>query len=281
MVTPVSAEYAAPPEVSRDVTVAAILARSKRSAVPIRRSFLQQGTQRSPQPGPLAELVRRGDERGLDLLLLVLAICSAHPFEVTLPSAVWARALGIERGGGPALSKTLRRLDDAGLVTRGRSGRLSTIHLLNEDGHGAPYVHPGVEPHREPHLKVPHQFWTGPDTLYRRLRLPGKAMLLIGSSLAPGFVLPQEKVPTWYGLSADTASRGLSELQDVGILTVVKAYRPEPLTPTGYAPVYRYTFKRPYGRRSVPAVKVPKPSRRASRRAQSALPSSTRKKAKP
>ncbi len=44
------------------------------------------------------------------------------------------------------------------------------------------------------------------------LSLPGKAVLLIAHSLRPGFALPVEKAPEWYGISADTAQRGLAEL---------------------------------------------------------------------
>lgn len=73
-----------------------LLRRSKRrnQAVPIRNTFVQRGTQRRPEPGPLADLVRRHDELALDLYTFALALATAPPFAVKRRAEVWARAMG-------------------------------------------------------------------------------------------------------------------------------------------------------------------------------------------
>ena len=59
-------------------------------------------------------------------------------------------------------------------------------------------------------------------------------MLLIALSLKDEAELPLVRVPDWYGLSQDSAARGLDELVDRGLMTVRVAYTPAPLTVTGY-----------------------------------------------
>src|SRR5437868_472229 len=89
------------PVASSQATIEALLERSKRPTkkVPIRSTFVQQGTQRSPRPGPLAELVRRHDDRALELYLLFRAVASGGDWAVTESSQLWARALDL--GSGP------------------------------------------------------------------------------------------------------------------------------------------------------------------------------------
>src|SRR5688500_12439145 len=99
----------------RDDTVAAFLDRSKRrGAVPVRMAFVQQGTRAEPKPGPLAALVRRHDERGLDLKLLHQCVAVGGDHDVRSPAAAWARALGLAdpEQGPAAVSKVWRRLAD-------------------------------------------------------------------------------------------------------------------------------------------------------------------------
>ena len=52
-------------------TVKALLESGNRlgGGVPLRKTFVQQGSRTAPQPGPLASLVRNGDQRGLDTFL--------------------------------------------------------------------------------------------------------------------------------------------------------------------------------------------------------------------
>jgi hypothetical protein len=82
-------------------------------------------------------------------------------------------------------------------------------------------------------------------------------MLLVALHEKPGFELPTEKMPQWYGWSADTAERGFKELRDAGILQVDPCYKKAPLAPEGVTRVNRYTVLAPFANTSSPAVLVP------------------------
>lgn len=129
------------PDRSQQVTIDAMLAASKRDTrrVPIRNTFVQQGSQSDPEPGPLHEMVRRHDERCLDLFLLHRMMASADPWDVRpMPAKAWARALGVHHdrdGGKAAVSKAWRRLDQTyHLIEVGRSGQRGKYTSLSEDG---------------------------------------------------------------------------------------------------------------------------------------------------
>jgi len=234
-----------PPTVTQADTIAALLDRSKRAEVPIRKSFVQQGKGRVRTPGPLAALVTNHDERALDLYLLAHAAASAEPFDVVLPAATWARALGLSASASArsAVSKAFRRLEGLDLIARDRAGSRSRVTLLDEGGQGAPYVHPAGN--RERYLKLPGAYWT--EDWHLKLRLPGKTMLLIALSLDDDFPLPTEKGPDWYGISADTLQRGFDELSRHQLLDVDVRYKKAPLSPLGYTEDRHYTLKAPFG----------------------------------
>lgn len=226
-------------------TVDALLKSANRQhgAVPLRRSFVQQGTRSVPEPGPLAALVRNGDRRGLDLFLLLKAVASSEPYNSHRGASVWARALS--HTGVPtdeqAISKIWSRLDNKhGLVARSRYGRLADVTLLREDGSRRAYVHPGKS--REPYFQLPVAYWLNEDEEWSAtLTLPAKALLLIALSLQPGFALPVEKAPHWYGLSADSAQRGLAELAKRKVLNRARIPKKAPLAPRGFTYDTRYT----------------------------------------
>lgn len=220
----------------------------KTATVPIRRSFAQQGTQRAPKPGPLQAIVTRHDETALDLFLLHRALASSDPWDVIRDARIWGRALGhgtdADRGAS-IVSKAWRRLDeDYGLVSRERSGRLARITALDEGGHREGYTSPATR-----YFKLPFDFWTAEQAWFHRLGLPAKACLLIGLSLNPPFVLPAERGPQWYGISADTVDRGLRQLRDEGLLTRRFIKVENWLSPTGEILEIRYRLKAPFARR--------------------------------
>jgi hypothetical protein len=207
------------PTPAQTATIAAALEAAKRpgKAVPIRRTFLQQGTQANPKPGPLKAIVERHDDTALDLFLLLLAGASSDPWDVTRDSRAWGRAIGhgsdVDHGRS-IVSKAWRRLDETyHLVHRERAGRLARITPLDESGTGAPYTSPA-----QAYLKLPFTYWTADDAWYHQLTLPGKATLLIALSLKQPFVLPAERAGDWYGVSSDTIDRGQRELRERGIL---------------------------------------------------------------
>ncbi len=242
------------PLVTASETVDAIVATSKRlkGEFRLRQEFVQRWVEDRPQPGPLASLVSNGDRRGLLLYLLLVTKASAPPFDATLASTVWARALDVGGGVGTArstISKTWGRLEELGLVQRERSGRLTNVRLLREDGSGVEYTSPGEVGDR--YFRVPVALWSaGPDEVrrwYQALSLPELAVTLIGRSLGDGFLLPQEKSMAWYGISADSVGRGISGLVDHGLLDFNESYKKAPLSPTGVTAERRYTLQAPLG----------------------------------
>lgn len=221
---------------SRDAAAEAVLARSGRRGhhVGLRRAFVQRGPLGASSPGVLSELVRRHDERALDLYLLLRAKASAPPWTVHLPAVAWARCLGLlEAPGAAAVSRTWARLARLGLVARGKSGRWADVALLHEDASGEAYEPPDGSA-RDPYFKLPFAYWSAAERYYRTLDLPAKAMLLVCLSLKDGAELPLARVPAWYGMSEDTASRGLAQLAQAGLVTVRVSHTPAPLTVTGY-----------------------------------------------
>lgn len=245
-------EYVATPQ----ETVDELLGTAGRldGAVPVRTVFLQQGSQNRPKPGPLATLVRNGDRRGLDLYLLLKAVASAPPFNSHRGAAVWARALrhtGVS-ANEQTVSKIWARLERYQLITRGKHGRLADVTLLREDGSGRPYTHPGDKNghrHRieDRYFQLPVAYWLDPDEAWcSTLSIPAKAMLLIGLSLPPGFVLPVEKANPWYGISGDTAQRGLAELARRGVVERTRIPKKAPLAPQGFTFDHHHTLQPPF-----------------------------------
>lgn len=239
----------------QDDTVEDLLRTSgrKTKSVPLRRVFVQQGVQRDPRPGPLAGLLRAHDERALDLFVLHRAVASADPWDVTRDARVWARALGLHRdrdGGVAAVSKTWRRLETVHvLVRRERRSRMAKIISLREDGLGGPYTHPTGSRRDERYFKLPYEYWTEGAHWYRTLTFRAKAMLLVSLSLPAGFVLPTQRVPEWYGISADSADRGLRELDKAGLLRREITVKKAPQAPLGIAQEYHHTLLPPFTQR--------------------------------
>ncbi len=236
----------------------ALLERSGRTFVPVRKTFVQtpRATAQDPRSlaGPLSEVVRRRDPRALQAYLMIIAATSSGESEdgwsTTHPIMVWARAFGTtlsaERSSAAnAVSKILHRLEERNLIERSRRGRERRIRvgLLREDGSGRPYTRPNTRTDRW--LRLDHAFWL--DGWCDKLTLPGLAMLLVALHEKTGFRLPTERVPEWYGWSADTAERGLVELEKHGILQKIQRRRKEPLSSSGVGRVNEYYLLPPFG----------------------------------
>lgn len=236
------------PATSND-TVDAIAGSTQRDAFPLRRTFLQQKQGGKSTPGLLASFVAAGDRTGLLLYCLTVTKASESPWDVSLHSAVWARALGLANPTGQAararVSKTWSRLVDRKLVSRSRRQRMAEFTLLKEDGSGEAYTRPTSH-----FINVPHALWTdGPegDRWYRVLDLPELTFLLIGLSNLDSFPLPAERGPEYYGISADTVQRGYQGLRKKGLLMVDKKRILAPLAPEGVTYENRYTLQAPFG----------------------------------
>lgn len=230
-------------------TLEALLRRrnSRRTFVPIARSFLQY-----PRPGggagPLAAFVRSRRKRALDLYLLIHAVASSPPFDVKFPAQVWARALGMPASSGSSvqISTTLSWLEAQRLIETVRDGSSRRIVLLADDGTGRPYEHPGLAPHgsRVGYLKLPASYWL--DRWHASLDLPATAVLLIALSLPKKFVLPQSHGADWYGVSRDTLRRGLRTLQEMGLISFSTVTKKAPLAPSGITRDRLYTLTGPF-----------------------------------
>ncbi|WP_424532518.1 hypothetical protein ACOZ38_19825 [Sphaerisporangium viridialbum] len=242
-------------------TRAAILKRAGRTAAPLRRAFVQVPRTLVTDPhqdrsGPLAWFVHTKNHRALQSYLMILAATSngdgPDGWSTTHPIRVWARAFGTTETAAPtsasnAVSKLLQKLEEQKLIERHRRGRSRNIQVIlkREDGLGDPYTRPDGKHAADRFLKLPHVFWL--DGWIDKLKLPGLAMLLVALCEKHGFQLPTEKMPTWYGWSADTAERGLGELEDVGILGKIRNRRVEPLSASGYGIVNTYYLQPPFG----------------------------------
>lgn len=230
-----------------------LLTRAKRTFVPIRREFVQRPRGVVPRHGPLAEIVAHRHKRALLAHLIIAAGSSAElegGWTLTLPSGAWARLMDTTVHAGQesaltAVSKTLTWLEGRHLIRRQRIGRSRQIRvtLLREDGTGAEYTRPGVADH-DPYIKLPHEFWL--NGWSSKLSLPAIAMLLVASAERPAFQLPTERMPEWYGWSADTAETGFRELRDIGLITVTKERIIAPDSHTGWTVVNRYTLAPPF-----------------------------------
>jgi len=251
------------PSVEQQTTIEGLLQAAKRPTerVNIRVSFVQGGPQGKPVPGPLHRMLASHDERALDLFLLHRALVSAEPWTSRpLDSRVWARTLGLHHDvdqGVTAMSKVWRRLEGTyRLVDRSRSGRLTVLTSLREDGSGKAYTSPNGGTRAERYFTLPFDYWTGEQRAYTTLSFPAKVMLLVSSTLKPGFVLPTEKARDWYGVSTESAERGLRALRESGLLERVTSVKEAPLSPTGKTQEYHYTLKRPYGRSGRPKLTI-------------------------
>jgi hypothetical protein len=218
-------------------TVAALVRRAHRKGghVAIRKVFLQQGRGRRTQPGPLATLVTNSDDLALRAYLFARLMASAEPWDVTLRSDAWVRMLALEQNRSLAsarslVSKALRRLENAHLITRARVGRRSVVFPLHEAGLGEQYTSPDGTG-ADKYFRIPVAFWS--NGWHQTLKLPGLAMLLVALDAPAQFWIPADKVPSWYGFSASTANRGYAELEDRGLLASRNRRVKDPLSVDG------------------------------------------------
>jgi hypothetical protein len=243
-------------------TRAALLERSGRDFTPVRKTFVQAPKGAQSRPGPLSQFVRNRDLRGLRAELLIIGINSSGDgqdgWSTTLPIPVWARAFDTTVGAtdasaATAVSKVLTRLEKRRLIERDRRGRERKIRvgLLREDGSGQPYSRPGKD-NSDRFLRLPNRYWI--DGWHDKLDLAATAMLLVALHEKPGFELPTERVPEWYGWSADTAERGFATLEKLGLLQKITRVKKAPLSPTGLTKINEYTLIGPFAQPVRPAT---------------------------
>lgn len=217
-------------------------------------------------PGPLAEFVRAHHDRALHQYLLAHAAASGGDWGIAYESPIWARALGLSDkhvSSRNAISRNWAWLERRRLISRERSGRLAKVTLLYDDGSGEPYEHPTDRD--DQYLQLPYAFWR--EEWYRRLDLPAIAVLLIALSLRPGqFRLAQERVPTWYGISASSFQKGVQTLVGHDLLHRSHIEEEAPLLPHGFTRVNLYELQGPFARARKPARKRTTPRKRTTAR---------------
>lgn len=209
--------------------------------------FVQQGHRKETRPGPLATFIASHDERALDAYLFIHALACSEPWDCEYPSGMWIRAFGLAEtatmtSARGVVSKIMKRLESRKLIRRGRSGRTATVTILREDGTGEKYERPVRKDDYWFHL--PHAYWT--DGYHQMLSMPAKTMLLIALSLQDDFYLPLDKAPDWYGISRDSAGRGLRELETQNLLVSRKQWIKNQRSDTGWIEQRRYTLTGPY-----------------------------------
>lgn len=244
----------APPPLSQDETINLLLQRSGRASVPIRRAFLEVRDEKGgTYPGRLSAIVKRHDERALELFLVAHAVTSSDKqsggFDVTEWSQTWARTLGLygDASGMSAVSRVWRRLEKDRLIARSRGPKRRTkITILQEDGSGNAYSFPsGGRQHA--YFRLAYEYWT--DEWYKKLSLPAKAVLLMSLSRDRHFYLPHDQAADWYGVSRDTIRDGLHLLQRRGLLATVETrYIPSLASPTGWTPRTYYELRSPFSK---------------------------------
>lgn len=168
-----------------------------------------------------------------------------------LDSMVWARLFDADQKKTPlaaraAASRTLDRLQRRNLICYERSttgSRQIAVTLLREDGSGSPYERPDGDDASNRFLRLPIAFWI--DQFDAGLSLPAVAMLLVLAKERDWSAFPPDKMPDWYGISADTTQRGLKELLQRELVERRERYKKAPLTPTGKTMEYQYSLMKP------------------------------------
>lgn len=205
---------------------------SKRNVVPFAARFIR-GDDR--QPPPLAKLLRggRGGEVRLKLYLSMNLLATHEPYDVrSLPARVWAEMLGLRKpysNGARRVTEAITRLELERLIQipERRQGKPVKPQLLSQRGDGAPYSRP-----TKGYANLPVTFWRNSWIV----RLSGRAIALLlilldlqgGKTRAKGAWIRPSDARRTYGLSEDTWTRGVRELQAAGIVRVTREKHGEP-----------------------------------------------------
>lgn len=217
-----------------------LLTSVRREYCPVRNSFVQRLPGSGDRSSSLASFVTNRQERALDAILTTYALQPVLSEDDPLPLGAWANILSTRKPCGiTTVSRVFRVLEDMKLVTRKRRGHMSIITPLREDGSGEPWSKPGLlqpdsSSESDGYFTIPHEYWT--EGYIDRLRLPGKAMLLImlkETQGKPPFEMAVDRAQKWYGISERTAERGYAELNAEKLLDIHIQREASPRLPKG------------------------------------------------
>jgi DNA-binding transcriptional regulator YhcF (GntR family) len=245
------AKMSATPEATR----AAGLRLSARGYSTIRHVLVQN--HEDPRPSVLGEMVRKRRHRALVLYLELLTwwpwLKSNHQ---PLSADVWIRSLTAADSASSraltwspsTLSRTWRELEELGLIEpRRRSGRLTRVTPRREDGQGTYIAPSGGKDKGDRYFVLPDGFWV--EGWFATLSFPALATLLIllkETSNKPETWLPREKMSDWYGISGRTVQKGLTELEERGLVKKRSEVVAAPLSPNGITRRVHYSLTGPF-----------------------------------
>lgn len=268
-----------------------LLKRATRASAPIRNVFVQRPPSESSRPGMLHHLVSTGDRRALRAYLIIVGYTSFENedgWTTTLDSGLWARSFGTTEtldltGARTAAERTLGRLQRLKLIryTRRRGSPKISVTLLREDGSGEPYDRPNGRAVADRFFNVPHAFWE--HELDVNLSMPELAMLLTILKERDHAEFPAERMPEWYGWSADTALRGLKGLVARGLVERRASWRKDPRSPVGFTEAWQYQpvlWLRPSRANSTTAKKK-RPKKNKTRKLPAAKAAATKEPRRP
>ena len=168
----------------------------------------------------------------LKLYMMLCLLAVREPHDVFGAPYLWAEALDLpdfQGQGARRVREAIRWLEKANLIkVERRQGKYPTIFLLSQRGTGKPYKRPAVS--GEPYASMPVAFWRNAWIL---VMSPGAiAVLLILLQLQYGRTPedpPWIRSPWRYDLSADTWTRGTTELVRLGLLKKERVVRGDEL----------------------------------------------------
>ncbi len=204
-----------------------LVGRSRRtSGLGLAEAFIRRPNASEPPP-TLARLLRggQGGEIRLKLYLTMSLLAVNPPYDIAqpVPARSWAEMLSLpdpERNGARRVNDAIDWLADNRLIVSDRrQGTPGAVRLLNQDGSGEGYVRPVGR-----YVLLPLGLWQ--DGWIVRLSGTGLALLIIlldmqGGRAGPAWVSPSQ-ARARYDLSADTWTKGVQELETVGLVAVVK-----------------------------------------------------------
>jgi len=188
----------------------------------VRHVFVQQHNGRD-RSSTLAAICKNKKKRALILYLMLLTLWK--PDRDPLRSEVWLRLVAVPDGSltwsHSSLSEAWSNLVDMGLVDRTRVRRMAHLIPRREDTK-SDYERPDGQKKIDRYFQLPGAFWT--EKWFDTLSLPGLCMLLLllkeTNDNDAEFHVTRKQVEQWYGISASSAAKGFTELEDLGLVSV-------------------------------------------------------------